>query len=123
MHDLDVAPFVFQVFGNEAAMAVVGLFFAAQEAASVQQVGRDRLLDPSRSDEVKELRLVQAPVAFALFEGVEDVGRGLELGNVNVIDAADGSRKILKIILLRKAGELRSEDLHPTPAYSRDAPV
>jgi hypothetical protein len=37
MLNLHLAPFLLEVFSHKAAMAMVGLIFAAEEASSVQQ--------------------------------------------------------------------------------------
>jgi hypothetical protein len=40
MLNLDIAPMLFEVFGDEAAVAVIRRFLAAKEAASIQDFAR-----------------------------------------------------------------------------------
>jgi hypothetical protein len=55
MLDFDIAPFVFQVLGDKAAMAMVRLFLAAKQTPSVQHLTRYLILNPARLHEIKEL--------------------------------------------------------------------
>jgi hypothetical protein len=55
--NLDLAPMLFEVFGNQAAMAVVWLFLAAEQASTVQNFARC-VFDMPRPHQFKELPLV-----------------------------------------------------------------
>jgi hypothetical protein len=99
---------------------MVGLFFAAQQAASVDQVAGNCLFDTPRSQEIQKLLFVQSPIALSLLEGIEDLGGRREFRDMDVVDPADGPREILKIVFLGKRGKLRgvvqaniNEPLHP----------
>ena len=89
MFDFYSAPFVPEVLGDEAAVAVMRFLFAAQETTTVQCIGRDLLFYVPRLDEFQEPLLVERPVTLVPFEGRENIrGRG-EHGEMYVFNATD----------------------------------
>ena len=104
---LDVAPVFVQVLRDQAAVAVVRFVLAAQEAAFRDDLSRDRFLDAAFAHQLAEADLVGLPVAVALLVVVEDVLRGGEFRDVDVLHAADLAEKVGQIVSLGKAGELR----------------
>jgi hypothetical protein len=87
--DLEVAPALVQIFGDQAAVAVVGFFFAAEEATAGEFGGVDFFFDFAFGHEVEEGAFVDGPVAAVFFVGVEERLRGREEGLFDVIDAED----------------------------------
>src|SRR5690242_15627097 len=75
MHDVDVAPLLAQVLRDEPSVTLVRRVLAAQQAATVEQRARGRLLDPALSHQREEQRLVDGPVALLLLERRQDVLR------------------------------------------------
>ena len=64
--DLDTTPMIVQILRHQPAVAVVGLIFAAQQAAVRKGFLRDRLVDPPLAHEVEEPGLVGLPIAASL---------------------------------------------------------
>jgi hypothetical protein len=50
--NFNILPMFFEIFGNQAAMAVVRLFLATEEAATIQNFTRGRALYVSRPHQV-----------------------------------------------------------------------
>jgi hypothetical protein len=105
--DLNIFPVAAEVFGDEAAVAVVGLLFAAEEAGSVEEFAGCKGFDGAGLHEVEETALVGGPVALELFVGVQYVLGGGEIRGVDVVDVADGAGEEAEVFLLGEAGELR----------------
>jgi len=63
MDDLDISPLVGQVFGDEAAVAVIRRLFAAKEAAVGHKCSREVLFDFAFRDEFQKSPPVRIPVA------------------------------------------------------------
>ncbi len=66
MDDLDISPLVGQVFGDEAAVAVIRRLFAAKEAAVGHECSREVLFDFAFRDEFQKSPPVCIPVTAVL---------------------------------------------------------
>ena len=108
MLDLHVAPFLLQVLGHQPAMAMLGRGLAAQQAAPRHQILIDRFLDATHGHEGQERLFINRPVAVVLLVGIENVLRGRQFRQVDVIEIADLAKKELQIVLLGEAGKLRN---------------
>ena len=106
MGDLDAAPAVVQVFGNETAVAPIGPVLAAEETSVRQDVRVNPIRDPPFSHEFDELDLVGLPVPATLVVVVPNLLGGCQLGQVHVLHPTDLGQEILKVPALRKAREL-----------------
>jgi hypothetical protein len=60
-----------EVFSDQPAMAMLGSFFAAQEASIVQQFLGDGGFDFALAHQVEELALVNVPIALLFFVSVQ----------------------------------------------------
>lgn len=106
MLDFDSAPFGLQIFGDQAAVAVVGLVFAAEEAPMVHNFAGDVFFDFTDMHEREEFPFVLCPVATVFSVGVEHLLRGREDGEVDVAGVEDVFKKIFQIAHLAEAGEV-----------------
>ena len=89
MMDFEVAPVFGEVFGDEAAVALVGFIFAAEEARVLEEFGLDVFFDGAFGHEVEEVLFVGVPAALFFFVLVKHgLGRG-EDGKVEVVGAED----------------------------------
>ena len=89
----NVAPLPVQVLQDQAAVAVLRSGLAAQQYRwDVEEILAQRLLDPALPQEVEERPLVVGPFS-TVSVGVQDLTRRGEQGFVDVIDAAQLSRK------------------------------
>jgi len=61
--DLGVAPMLFEIFGNQAAVAVVRRFLAAKQTSAFQEFARS-IFDVPGTHRIEKLPLVQWPVAM-----------------------------------------------------------
>jgi hypothetical protein len=106
--DADGGPFVAKVFGDEAAVAVVGFFFTAEKAGGVQDFGVEVAFDFARGHEVEEAFFVVGPGGwhFAFFVGIEHFLGGGEDGEVEVLDVEDGVEEVGEVVFFGEAGEL-----------------
>src|ERR1039458_995800 len=109
MFNFDVAPFLFEVLSHKAAVAMMGLLFAAQKAPPVQDVAADRFLDSAGAHQIEKLPLVEGPVAvLLLFVGIENFCRGCEIGQMHIVNATDRFGEIFEIVPFREPRELRN---------------
>lgn len=58
MFNLDVAPMLFEVFGNQAAVAVMRRFLTAKQTSALQEFARG-VFDVARTHQIEKLALVQ----------------------------------------------------------------
>ena len=103
---LDVFPVLAEIFCDEAAVAVVGLLFAAEEAGSIDELARGERFDGAGFHEGEEALLVGGPVAFQLLVVVQHVLGGGEVWGMDVIHVADGFCEKAQVVLLGESGEL-----------------
>jgi hypothetical protein len=104
--NLHVAPVRLQIFGHQAAMALVGCFFAAEEAAAVQEWFFSGLFNLADAHKGQEFFFVGGPGAFFSFVSVEHFFAGSEVGQVLVVDVADRFGEIAQVFFFGEAGEL-----------------
>ena len=107
MHHLDATPPFPQILGDEAAVALVGLVFAAEQAAVVEQRGVQGFLDAALAHEVEEALLVGGPIDLGLPVGGEQHLRGREGRNVGVVHAADLPQEPRQVVPFGEARQLR----------------
>ena len=88
-------------------MAVVWLILAAQQTTVREDLNRNRLLDPPLAHQPVETVLVGLPVTPPIPVVVQQVLRGRQLGDVDVVHPTEFPQEIRQIILLRKTGQLR----------------
>ena len=108
VHDLHAAPLFVEVFGDEAAVAMLGCLFTAEQAGAVEELRRYGLLDAPFHHQQSELLFVQLPIAFLLLEGIENRFGRRELGEVDIVHGADGLHEVTQVVALAEAGELRA---------------
>ena len=66
MLNLHIGPLLFQIFGNQAAVAMMGLFLAAQQTAAIQHRTGDRFFNAALRHQLKKLALIELPIAVLL---------------------------------------------------------
>lgn len=105
--DGDVGPMLLEVLEDEAAMAVFGGGFTAEEDSALVEAHRVQSgLDFAGAHEAEEGFLEDGEVAFLLFEGYEDLFSGGEEGLMLVGGATELAEEEGEIGLLGEAGEL-----------------
>ena len=115
MYDFDAAPMLRQVFSNQAAVALVGFFFAAKQAGAVNSIPRNIHLNLARLHQFNKLPFVLAPLAFVFLVGVKQILCRRKQRLVNVIHFADFAEKKFQVALLRESSQLRNivePDIH-----------
>jgi hypothetical protein len=106
--DLNVRPFLLEVFGDQAAVTVFGCFFAAEQAGAVEQILGEFLLDDSRLQQRQEQLFVVCPRALFLFIGVEHFLRGgQQVWFMTVVDVADSLAEVTQVFFFCETGKLR----------------
>ena len=106
MRRLHPAPLALEVLDDQPPMAVVWLVLAAEEAALVDHVPGDRLVDSALLHQAQELGLVDRPGAAVLLVRVEDVGGGCELRDMHVVDLADFPKEEDQVVALAESRKL-----------------
>ena len=71
MDDAHAPPVPLEVLRHESPVAVMGLIFAAEQAAFLDQVSRNRLIDLALLHQIEKARLVRGPVGAQLLVIVE----------------------------------------------------
>lgn len=97
-----------QVFGYEAAVAFVGLIFAAKEAGIGDSFFRDSRFDLTRLDQFEKVAFVGGPLAFISPVRGEQFLRWRQQRLVDIVHAADLAKEKLQVVLLCKTGQLRN---------------
>jgi len=95
--DFYAGPLFLEVFGDQAAMAMLGRFLAAEEAGALEFGLREPVFDVAGLYELEKLEFVFGPDSFFLFVGVEHVLAGGEFRDVQVIDIADGFAEVAQV--------------------------
>jgi hypothetical protein len=104
--DIKVAPAALEVFDDQAAVTLLRLILAAQEAAAGQEGRFDFFLDAAFLHQAEEIALIIFPPAFVLFVGIEQVLRGGQERGLDVIHVQDFLQEILEVVAFAEAGEL-----------------
>src|SRR5688500_17612582 len=104
MLDRDAAPTLVQIVGADAPVALVRLVLAAQQARAIEQLRRERLLDPALRQQAAKCALVCRPAALLPPVIVEHGLRRRELESVQVVRIADRPREVTQVVPLREPG-------------------
>ena len=109
MNDRQLAPFLAEVLGHQAAMATLrGGLAAQQHRGRVEEPAVELFLDLSFSNQREEAAFVLGPVASSLAAGFEDfISRREPRRLVAVACAADFGEEELQVVALGEAGKLR----------------
>ncbi len=106
MLNLQAAPAPVQVFGDESAMAMVWLVFAAQQAAITHDFLRNDFLNPSLTHQVDEPAFVGIPVDSSVSIVAQQVFGRRQVWQVDVIHSAEFTSEPGEIIFFCEASEL-----------------
>jgi hypothetical protein len=106
MVDFHVRPLLLQVFGYQAAMALLGNFFAAQQAGAIELGLREFIFDAARRDQVQKLAFVCGPKTFVFFVGVQHFFGGSEVWDVKVLNVADSFGEVAQIFFFGEGRQL-----------------
>ena len=87
-------------------MALIRFFLAAEEACAVEFGRRKFVFDMAGMHQVQKLQLVFGPNTFFLLVGVEHFFCGGELGDMEVLDVADGPGEVAQVFFFSEGGEL-----------------
>src|SRR5688572_14465322 len=100
MDDLDVSELTLQVLSGETSVTVSRLMFTAQEARVYELVPCDLLIEASRFEQAEILLLIIVPTSLLLLIFVKHRLSWCHLTSVSIIDARNGSQKVLQILRL-----------------------
>ena len=103
-----VAPFLLEVLGNKASMAMMWCWFTAKKASTIQQISINFRLNVPRSHQVKELPFIGWPIAAVLLVVVKDVFIGSQQWGMDIVDVKNSLEKESEVILLGETGQLRN---------------
>ena len=107
MLDLDIAPMLSEIFGDEPAMTMIGPILAAQQASPVERLPIDRAVDSSFLDQPQERLFINAPIPILHFVCGKELLRRSEQRNMNIINITDFFDEIRQIGLFGEARKLR----------------
>ena len=106
VNDTNIPPLFLEKFSDQSPVAVFCLGFAAQQAVFVEQSPLQMVCYVAPGHQSDKVFFIGGPVDFLFFEIVHDLFGGRQLGDVDIIDAVDGSEKVSQVVLFGKAGQL-----------------
>ncbi len=108
MHNSHVGPLALQILDDQAAMAVLGGRFTAQQYAGGRKLLRvEFLFDLTFFHQLQELGFVYAPVPFVFFKGIQDILRGGQQRFMHIIGVAQFAQEEGQVIAFGEGGQLR----------------
>lgn len=107
MNDLHIAALFLQILGDQSAVTVVRLVFAAEQAAVVKFVYR-QIFDGSFFDEREKFFFIRIPLDLILSVSVQNFLCRRKFRNVPVVNVAKIFREIRKVVTLGETRQLRN---------------
>lgn len=99
-------PFSIQVFTNKRPVTIVRLRLRTKQATVIHQIHSNLGFDRTSSHQIQKLNAISGPVAFLLFEGVQNFLCWCKNWFVDVANATKLPGEILKILCFGKARKL-----------------
>jgi len=106
MLNLQTAPVLLQVFGNESAMTIVWLVFAAQQAAITYDFFWYNFLNLSITHQIDEVAFVGIPVNSCLSVVTQQIFGRRQVWKVNIIHSTEFASKPGEIIFFCETSKL-----------------
>lgn len=106
--DIDVAPALFQVFGNQTAVTMVGRFLAAKKTGLCDGLLWDFHFDLPRTYQLQKTTFVIGPIPTIFLIAIEQFLSWREQRNMKVFHMGKFLQEELQVTLLRETCQLRN---------------